>query len=60
MEAALDEMEIASELPADRHWSPLALGGLIPVLSGLPPRPASAITAFVTARRVTRIHAPRR
>jgi hypothetical protein len=30
MEAALDEMEIASELPADRHWSPLALGGLIP------------------------------
>ncbi len=30
MEAALDEMETASELPTDRHWSPLALGGLIP------------------------------
>ena len=30
MEAALDEMETASELPADRHWSPLAPGGLIP------------------------------
>jgi hypothetical protein len=30
MEAALDEMETASGLPADRHWSSLALGGLIP------------------------------
>jgi hypothetical protein len=30
MEAALDEMEAASGLPADRHWSALALGGLIP------------------------------
>ena len=30
MEAALDEMEAASDLPADRHWSSRALAGLIP------------------------------
>ena len=30
MEAALDEMEAASDLPADRHWSSTALAGLIP------------------------------
>ena len=30
MEAALDEMEATSDLPADRHWSSTALAGLIP------------------------------
>ena len=30
MEAALDEMAATSDLPADRHWSPRALAGLIP------------------------------
>ena len=39
MEAALEEMETASGLPADRHWSPLALGGLIPA-----PEPSLADT----------------
>ena len=30
MEAALDEMEATSDLPADRHWESTALAGLIP------------------------------
>jgi hypothetical protein len=29
MDAALDEMEATPDLPTDRHWSPVALGGLI-------------------------------